>query len=107
MIQIFSYANTASLRDELPPRPIMEMEIGDTFIQKGRPYGHAVIVVDMAINRSTSQKIYLLAQSYMPAQDTQILLNPMNKPLSPWYELGVKSVMTPEWSFTSGDLRHF
>ncbi len=107
MIQIFSYANTASLRAELKQRPFMKMEIGDTFIQKGRPYGHAVIVVDMAINRSTGEKIYMLAQSYMPAQDTQILLNPMNKQLSPWYELKSAPFSTPEWSFNPEDLRHF
>lgn len=107
MIQIFSYANTASLRAELKQRPIMEMEIGDVLVQKGRPYGHAVIVVDMAINQTTGEKIYMLAQSYMPAQDTQILLNPMNKKLSPWYQLGLNEIMTPEWPFVATDLRHF
>ena len=107
MIQIFSYANTSSLRDELVVRPIMEMEIGDTFIQKGKPYGHAVIVVDMAEKKATGEKVYMLAQSYMPAQDTQILLNPMNEKLSPWYQLNKEEIRTPEWSFIPEDLRRF
>ena len=107
MIQVFSFANTASLRDELKTRPIMEMEIGDTFIQKGSPFGHAVIIVDMAIDKATGEKLYLLAQSYMPAQDTQILLNPMNNKLSPWYQLNEKAITTPEWPFVPEDLRHF
>ena len=46
------------------------MQIGDVLIQGGSP-GHAVIVVDMAENPATGEKLYLLAQSYMPAQDIQ------------------------------------
>lgn len=71
---IFSYANTASLRAELNTRPIYEMQIGDVLIQRGNPYGHAVIVVNMAKD-SIGNKFYMLAQSYMPAQETQILIN--------------------------------
>ncbi|TRX58804.1 hypothetical protein FNH22_13095 [Fulvivirga sp. M361] len=107
MRYIFSYANTRSLHNEMKPRDIMNMEIGDVLIQKKNPYGHAVIVVDMAINPANGKKVYLLAQSYMPAQDTQILLNPMNDDLSPWYELNSKTINTPEWTFTPQDLRHF
>ena len=79
MDYIFAYANTASLREELKTVKIDSMQIGDVFIQKGRPFGHAVIVVDMAKNDSTAQKLYMLAQSYMPAQETQILINPNNE----------------------------
>lgn len=105
---IFSYANTSSLHDEL--RAVdnpNEMKIGDVFIQKGRPYGHAVIVVDMAENKDSGQKYFILAQSYMPAQDTQILINPNNKNTSPWYEIKGSELHTPEWNFTYSDLRRF
>ena len=103
---IFMYAGTASLEKELKPIPILDMQIGDIFIQGGHP-GHAVIVMDMAINKN-GQKIYLLAQSYMPAQEIQILVNPMNENLSPWYELNEEEVIqTPEWTFNKGDLKLF
>ena len=108
MRYIFSYANTRSLHAELQPvLEVMEMKIGDVFIQKGNPYGHAVIIVDMVEHKDSGQKYYLLAQSYMPAQETQILINPMNPEISPWYELNEQSVHTPEWTFEAGDLRRF
>lgn len=81
MKYVFSYANTASLRAELQKAD--QPQIGDVLIQKGNPYGHAVIIVDMAIHEKTGQLLYMLAQSYMPAQETQILINPSNKNISP------------------------
>ncbi|MCG8699926.1 MAG: DUF4846 domain-containing protein [Bacteroidales bacterium] len=109
MNYIFAYANTNSLRRELKPVPMMSMKIGDVFIQggSGGSYGHAVIVVDMAVNKTTGEKVFMLAQSYMPAQETQILKNPANKSLSPWYQLKHGTLKTPEWTFTSQDLRRF
>lgn len=104
---IFSYANTASLKKELKPvKNISEMQIGDVFIQQGKPYGHAIIVVNMAENEK-GEKLFMLAQSYMPAQQTQILQNPTNESISPWYELKEGKLYTPEWTFYSSDLRRF
>lgn len=103
---IFTYAGTASLEKELQTVSIKEAEIGDILIQGGHP-GHAVIIVDKAVPQETGQPIYLLAQSYMPAQETQILINPMNENFSPWYELGEGRIDTPEWGFRSSDLRRF
>jgi hypothetical protein len=51
--------------------------------------------------------MYMLAQSYMPAQETQILINPNDESLSPWYPLKDGEIKTPEWTFMSGDLRCF
>jgi hypothetical protein len=77
------------------------------FIQKKNPYGHAVIVVDMAENNEGS-KIYLLAQSYMPAQSIHILKNMGDSGLSPWYKISADNeIITPEWTFLKGDLRRF
>ncbi|MEM9824282.1 MAG: DUF4846 domain-containing protein, partial [Bacteroidota bacterium] len=83
--QIFSYAGTASLSKELRAIDRKEMQIGDVFIQGGFP-GHALIVLDMAEN-ATGQKIFLIAQSYMPAQDIHILQNHAASQLNPWYPL--------------------
>ncbi|MGM0881074.1 MAG: DUF4846 domain-containing protein [Bacillota bacterium] len=37
--------------------------------------------------RETGKKLYMLAKSYMPAQNIQVLANPNDKGLSPWYVL--------------------
>jgi len=103
---IFAYAGTLSLSKEMISVDIKNIKIGDVFIQGGSP-GHAVIVVDMAVD-SGNNKVFLLAQSYMPAQDIQILVNPNNKKISPWYKLDFEGdLVTPEWTFKKGDLKRF
>jgi hypothetical protein len=83
------------------------MKIGDVFIQGGSP-GHAVIVVDMAENKTTGQKAFMLAQSYMPAQETQILINPRYPDLGVWFNAERNTTLvTPEWNFRKGDLKSF
>jgi hypothetical protein len=104
---VFAYAGTLSLAKELDPVQPEDMQIGDVFIQGGSP-GHCVIVVDMALNPETGERIFMLAQSYMPAQDIQILKNPDNTAISPWYALDFGDVLdTPEWTFKKGDLKRF
>jgi hypothetical protein len=105
---VFMYAGTLSLSKELQPVAYKTIQIGDVFIQGGSP-GHAVIVVDMAIHSQTKEKIFLLAQSYMPAQEIQVLLNPDNTKLSPWYKSDTikTDIITPEWHFKNIDLKRF
>lgn len=109
MDYIFSYANTGSLKDELKKViPLESIQIGNVFIQKGSPYGHAVTVMDIAKNEQTGQIIFMLSQSYMPAQDIHILVNPENPEISPWYELKASGYLeTPEWTFNMTDLMKF
>jgi hypothetical protein len=103
---IFSYAGTASLSKELIKVNWDDMHIGDMLIKGGYP-GHAVIVVDMAANKSTGEIIYMLAQSYMPAQEAQIICNPKNQK-SPWYFKNSEGeIVTPEWTFGKSDLMRF
>lgn len=103
---IWSYAGTASLDKELPSVPLASMQIGDLFIQGGHP-GHAVLVVDMIENES-GDKMFMLAQSYMPAQEMQILSNPSADEDGPWYALGsFDELRTPEWTFSSTDLHRW
>lgn len=102
--KVYSYCGTISLERQLKRTDFKSMRIGDVLIKGGSP-GHAVIVVDMAINQQ-GKKIYLLAQSYMPAQDIHILKNPINNELSPWYEINDNSLIyTPEWVFTAEQLK--
>jgi len=105
---VFNYAGTLSLSRQLQPVPGPgELEPGDVFIQGGSP-GHAVIVLDAAVEAETGRKVFLLAQSYMPAQDIHVLKNPSDKRLSPWYPADFgKTLKTPEWTFADKDLRRF
>ncbi len=109
LVQLFIYAGTYSISREMASiENIMEMKIGDVFVQGGSP-GHAVIVIDMAENINTKEKIYLLAQSYMPAQSVHILVNRNDLNISPWYKLEKESkkIITPNWLFTINDLKRF
>lgn len=107
METIFMYAGSLSLAKELIPVHLDDMKPGDIFIQGGSP-GHAIIVVDMAIDTKTKKKLFLLAQSYMPAQEIQILKNPKNDSISPWYSTDFHNyLVTPEWSFTKTELKRF
>ena len=67
-------------------------------------------LMDVAVNPQTRKKVYLLAQSYMPAQQIHLLVNPQNRSLSPWYELSSETTgkhYTPEWVFNKSDLKRF
>ena len=78
---VFSYAGTLSLQKELKPvaNP-NDIKPGDVFIKGGSP-GHCFIVMDVAGNAG-HKKQFLLAQSFMPAQNIQVLQNG-----SPWFSL--------------------
>lgn len=105
---VFTYAGTASLEKELKKvGTLRELEVGDVFIQGGFP-GHAVLVVDVAEHPGNGHKMYLLAQSYMPAQDIHILQNLNHTALNPWYDgQAGGAIETPEWTFLQQDLRRF
>lgn len=102
---IFMYAGTASLEKEMHLIEYQDAKIGDVLIQGGHP-GHAVIIIDQASNKD-GENIYLLAQSYMPAQEIHILLNPSNEKLSPWYTFQKGQIKTPEWNFRDSDFKRF
>lgn len=105
---VFNYAGSLSLSCELNAKKLWsEIESGDVIIKGGTP-GHAVIVMDVVVDNH-GNKLFLLAQSYMPAQEIQLLKNPNNASLSPWYkvdEIGDR-LITPEYYFLSGSLMCF
>lgn len=104
---VFMYCGTYSLSKELKPLSITNIQGGDVFIYGGFP-GHAMIVMDVATNTKTGKKVFMLAQSYMPAQDIHIVKNLSNDELSPWYEIPENGVLeTPEWTFDVKDLKRF
>lgn len=104
---VFSFAGTQSLTGDLARiTDIQQIRPGDVFIKGGAP-GHAVIVLDIAMDKN-GHKAFLLAQSYMPAQDIHILRNPGNPALSPWYTTPDDDILnTPEWTFHTNQLARF
>lgn len=100
---IFTYAGTISLARELvrvgdPSR----IEPGDVLIQPGSP-GHAIVAVDVA--EREGRRVALFAQSFMPAQSIHVLRGPL---AGAWYPIaGDAAIDTPDWRFTTADLRRF
>jgi len=102
--RVFGMCGTASLSKQLQPAVMHDISPGDVLIHGGFP-GHAVIVMDVATNNE-GIKIYLLAQSYMPAQDIHVLNNPSNKKISPWYKANEdEKIETPEYLFGINELK--
>jgi len=103
--QVFGWCGSASLEKQLTVvRDFNNISIGDVLIHGGFP-GHAVMVIDLAENEK-GEKIYLLLQSYQPAQDMHILINPVNSSTNPWYQAGTdRKIYTPEWHFEKQHLR--
>ncbi len=107
MDTVFTWAGTYSLEREMRPVPLAEIEAGDLFIKGGFP-GHAVIVADVAENRATGEKRFLLLQSFMPAQEIHVLKNGQAPDGSPWYPLDFGDrLVTPEWVFPRDSLRRW
>ncbi|GAB3426377.1 DUF4846 domain-containing protein [Niabella aquatica] len=101
--RVFGMCGTASLEKQLKPASLKNMKPGDVLIKGGFP-GHAMIVADVAKNKN-GNTVYMLAQSYMPAQDIHIVKNPAI-PGSPWFEVNAAAeIVTPEWVFLSTQLR--
>lgn len=104
---VFAYAGTLSLSLEMESIEVDEMQPGDVFMYGSTP-GHCEIVMDMAVNKQTGEKLFILAQGYMPAQDMHIVKNPSNNEGNPWYSLDFgESLVTPEWTFNKDQLMRF
>ncbi len=78
---VFNYAGTLSLQKQLKPvQNPNDLQTGDIFIHGGAP-GHCFIVMDVVEN-AEHKKQFLLAQSFMPAQNIQVLQFG-----SPWFSM--------------------
>lgn len=108
---VFTYAGSLSLQQELDrstPADLRasDLQPGDVFIQGGSP-GHAMIVVDVA-QHPDGRTAFLLAQSYMPAQEIHVVRNPDRPDLGAWFMLNEGSELrTPEWTFRWSDRRRW
>lgn len=102
---VFIYANSYSLTKMVRKNvSLVDIMPGDVWVKPGFP-GHAVIVMDTATN-SQGERIFLLAQSYMPAQSVHILNS--FEDISPWYQVkSGEELKTPEWVFHTNELVQF
>jgi hypothetical protein len=93
--EMFNYANTASLAREGSAVSLAELRGGDFFVMPGSPFGHSVLVLDVARD-ADGRTALLLGQSYMPAQSFQVL---RQRPSRTWFVLApdVTEVATPFW----------
>lgn len=105
--EIFMYAGSLSLSKEMKSISTEQIKAGDVFILGGSP-GHAATVMDVAKNSKTGKTLFLLSQSYMPAQDIHILKNEEDSELSPWFPLDFgERLLTPEFVFNKDQLMRF
>ena len=105
---IFVYSGSASLVRDTHPRGLDDLTPGDVLLQGGHP-GHAVLILDLA-QAADGRRRVLLGQSYMPAQDFHVLVNPRDPAGGPWYDPEAlrRGLETPEWRpFHDTDLRYF
>lgn len=89
---VFAWANTVSLEKQAKPVKPDQVRAGDFFILPGNP-GHVVLVLDIATKGD--ERVALLGQSFMPAQNAQVLRPPGG---GTWFSLDpAKDVDTPFW----------
>ena len=92
---LFMYAGVSSVMKESPEITLAELQPGDAIAGKG----HLIIILDVAEN-DKGDKMVLLAQSYIPAQQIEVLKNPYSD--SPWYDakqFETCPFVTPEWQY--------
>jgi len=90
---VFAWANTVSVARQAKPVKPADLAPGDFFIMPGNP-GHSVLVLDLARN-AQGRRVALLGQSYMPAQNFQVLRPAAH---AVWFTLrSDEPVRTPFW----------
>ena len=102
---VFNWCGTYNLAAQLKPIPIQQMLPGDVLVKAGAP-GHAMLVADVAEN-SKGEKVFLLMQSFIPAQEIHLVKNPFHVNYSPWYSASDSMIYTPGWYFKSTDLKRW
>ncbi len=115
---VHRHANTASLQKQMRRVPVSEISVGDVFVitreqmQEVLPdgeakYGHAVIIVDMAVHEITGEKLYLIAEGNTPATETYIMTNTEDPP-GVWHRLTADgSLKKGEWICPGAYIRRF
>ena len=108
---LYGVTSTFSLSREMKKRKLSDMQPGDVFVypaRYGQKYGHAVMVVDVAINRQ-GKKVFLLAEGNTPARNIHIMRNFENPFRSPWFTLDedAENLLFSVFYYKSNDLKTF
>ena len=108
---LYEVASTFSLSREMKTRRLADIQPGDAFVypaRYGQKYGHAIMVVDVAVNKS-GKKAFLLAEGNTPAREIHILRNFENPFRSPWFMLDedADNLILSVFYYKSTDLKHF
>lgn len=110
--KVYGMASTYSLVHEMKKRKFKDIQVGDVFVYAARPghrYGHAIMVVDVAVNSKTGERMCILAEGATPARDIHVIRNVRNPLCSPWFKIDQDAdVLTLfPFHFYSDELRHF
>lgn len=100
---VFTYAGTKSLSKEMKSIPVEDVQPGDVIMHGGNP-GHVVTVMDVLKSKDGKKIKIMLSQSYMPAQEIEILMDAAG---SPWITIDLsdddKPIITPEYTFSKNE----
>lgn len=102
--EVFAWANTASLERDGARVTLADIRGGDFFVASGRPFGHAVLVADVAKD-GRGRLGLLLVQGFMPAQSVHVLRATDE---TAWFVLepDAAEIATPFWApFAASALR--
>ena len=108
---LYGVASTFSLSREMKTRRLADMQPGDVFVypaRYGQQYGHAVMVVDVAINKR-GKKAFLLAEGNTPAREIHVMRNFENPFRSPWFILDedADNLLLAVFHYKANELKHF
>ena len=108
--RVYDASNTSTLRHELRKKDWDRIAPGDVLVYEaggGRRVGHAVLVVDVAVNPGNGKKAVMVAQSCMPALTMHVVRNVRNPFSSPWFIIDEddQGFRTTLFGFSKSDLR--
>lgn len=118
MRRVYGTCSTYSLKRSMSHRELCDMQPGDVFVYAAgdhdldrklhSPYGHAIMVVDVAETKD-GRKAFLLAEGSTPARSIHILRNWKNPLWSPWFFLDedAEHLFFDCFYFKGNELRHF
>lgn len=118
MRNVYGAANTYSLKQELPKRYFPHIQPGDVFVYAAgdhdlerkthSKYGHAIMVVDVAVDEKGNKAI-MLAEGNTPARDIHILRNWTNPFASPWFYIDTEDeeLFFDCFYYKADELRYF
>ena len=110
MRQVYGMCSTYSVFHETKPRAINDVHAGDVLVypaRSGHKYGHAVIVVDVARNKSGKVAI-MCAEGNTPARSQHIVRN-FNPFRNPWFifDENYETFLIGPFRFNKNELRMY